>query len=583
MNYKKLSTLLLCGMMLVGCSAKKEESSTGVYTPGTYSATSSGRNGDVTVNLTVDANKITDLSTDHEETSGIGDVAIEELTTFVLENQAIPSDTVTSATISSKAFIEALTSAIEEAGGDPSTMTGAVSSTSTTEEYETSADIVIIGAGAAGMTAAVTASNEGASVILLEKSSTTGGNTPAAANGVNAADSKIQLENEDYKNANASVEGLENLQSQNEDARSNLVKAFAENSGEVIDWLSDLGVDFEVEISEDGRNAVQNYYMLQARADGSTGITMTNAVTKALKDTDVKLYLNMDAHTLVQDENGAISGVIATDASGNEVTFSSKKVLIATGGFGHNQELLAKYNPSLANATTDEIAPTTGEGLEMALAVGAKTVNLGDIQTFPVVAEGYGMVTPNKLPGGFKVSAVIVNDNAERFTTEGFEIGDAILEQPNGNAYMIFTEEQMNDDLQKMYDAGYISSADTAKELGEELCLDGDKLQETVDAYNEDVSDGVDDAYQKENPITLTGTLYGFKYGVGAHYFMGGILINEDTQVLDENEEPIENLYAAGEVTGGFHGTQRIDGSGIGDSFVFGRIAGKKLAQAVQE
>lgn len=194
MNYKKLSTLLLCGMMLVGCSAKKEESSTGVYTPGTYSATSSGRNGDVTVNLTVDANKITDLSTDHEETSGIGDVAIEELTTFVLENQAIPSDTVTGATISSKAFIEALTSAIEEAGGDPNTMTSSNSSTSTTEEYETSADIVIIGAGAAGMTAAVTASNEGASVILLEKSSTTGGNTPAAANGVNAADSKIQLE-----------------------------------------------------------------------------------------------------------------------------------------------------------------------------------------------------------------------------------------------------------------------------------------------------------------------------------------------------------------------------------------------------
>lgn len=583
MNYKKLSILVLCGMMLTGCSAKKEESSTGVYTPGTYFATSSGRNDDVTVNLTVDENKITDLTTSHEETSGIGDVAIEELTTFVLENQAIPSDTVSGATISSKAFIEALTSAIEEAGGDPSTMTSEVSSTTTTEEYETSADIVIIGAGAAGMTAAVTASNEGASVILLEKSSTTGGNTPAAANGVNAADSKVQLENEDYKNANASVEGLENLQLQNEDARSNLVKAFAENSGEVIDWLTDLGVDFEVEISEDDRNAVQNYYMLQARADGSTGITMTNAVANALKDTDVKLYLNIDAHTLVQDDNGAINGVIATDASGNEITFSAKKVLIATGGFGHNQELLAKYNPSLANATTDEIAPTTGEGLEMALAVGAKAVNLGDIQTFPVVAEGYGMVTPNKLPGGFKVSAVIVNDNAERFTTEGFEIGDAILEQPNGNAYMIFTEEQMNDTLQQMFDAGYIQSADTAKELGEKLGLDGDKLQETVDAYNEDVSDGVDDAYQKENPITLTGKLYGFKYGVGAHYFMGGILINENTQVLDENEQPIENLYAAGEVTGGFHGTQRIDGSGIGDSFVFGRIAGRELAKTVKE
>ena len=133
----------------------------------------------------------------------------------------------------------------------------------------------------------------------------------------------------------------------------------------------------------------------------------------------------------------------STDANGEEVTFTGKAILIATGGFGHNQELLGEMNPQLANATTDEIAPTSGEGLLMAQAVGAKAVDLGNIQTFPVVMEGYGMVTPNKLPGGFGVNAVIVNQEAERFTAEGFEIGDAILAQPEGAAYMLFMVSNM--------------------------------------------------------------------------------------------------------------------------------------------
>ena len=450
-------------------------------------------------------------------------------------------------------------------------------------DYITEADLIVVGGGAAGMTAAVTASENGVSVILLEKSTRLGGNTPAAANGVNAADSKVQLSDEKYQEVEAGIEGLENLQLQNDLARKELVDVFAENSGEVIDWLSDLGLEFAVDIQEDDRNPVQNYYMLKTVGEGATGAAMTKAVQDYMGTTDVTYYLNMDATDLVQDESGAVTGVVATDANGNEITFSGKAVLIATGGFGHNQELLGEVNPKLANATTDEIAPTTGEGLLMAQAVGAKAVDLEYIQTFPVVMENYGMVTPNKLPGGFGVNAVIVNDNAERFTAEGFEIGDAILEQPEGNAYMIFREDQISEPMQNIINGGYVASANTAAELGEALGLDGEALQATVDAYNDDVADGTDDAFGKQEPLPLEGTLYGFKYGVGAHYFMGGILINEKTQVLGEDEIPIEGLYAAGEVTGGFHGSQRIDGSGIGDSFTFGRIAGREIAAAVAE
>ncbi len=576
---KKTVTLLAGMMMTVGIGSQAF-----AFTPGTYDATAAGRNGDVTLHVEFDENGIVSITADHEETEGIGSTAIEQLIEEVIASQSMPVDAVADATVSSNAFIAALQDAAAQAGGElGEAVAEAAQSEAAEVEYTTEADLIVVGGGAAGMTAAVTASGEGLSVVLLEKSGSLGGNTLAAANGVNAADSAVQLADEQYVSAEASVEGLEELQLQNDQARENLVNAFAENSGEVIDWLADLGVEFTVDIQEDDRNPVQNYYMLKAEEMGSTGITMTKTVENAMAQTDVIVYKNMDAATLVQNDEGAVIGVTATAADGEEVTFNGKAVLIATGGFGYNQELLGEVNEKLGNAVTDEISPNTGEGLLMAQAVGAKAVDLGEIQTFPVVMEGYGMVTPNKLPGGFGVNAVIVNAEAERFTAEGFEIGDAILSQTDGEAYMIFREDQISEDMQRIIDAGYVESAETAAELGEALGLDGDTLQATVDAYNEDVADGTDDAFGKKEALPLEGTLYGFKYGVGAHYFMGGILINEQTQVLSEDEEPIAGLYAAGEVTGGFHGTQRIDGSGIGDSFTFGRIAGREIAAALAE
>ena len=228
---------------------------------------------------------------------------------------------------------------------------------------ETEADIIVVGGGAAGMTAAITAHDLGASVILLEKSAVLGGNTICSANGINAADSAVQLADEKYQAAQASVEGLEGLQMNNPDADEDLVKAFAENSGEVIDWLGTLGVNFEVDIQEDDRNSEQNYYMLKDTTDGSTAITMINKVTAELKESGITVYTLMDAHDLVTDETGRVTGVTAMNDQGEDVTFSGKTVLLATGGFGQNSDLVGEVNPALANAVTDEVAPTTGEGL----------------------------------------------------------------------------------------------------------------------------------------------------------------------------------------------------------------------------
>ncbi|MBR2811944.1 MAG: FAD-dependent oxidoreductase [Solobacterium sp.] len=584
---KKLICALAAMMLMTGCSAvssapaSSAASERGTFTPGTFTARAAGRNGDVSTAVTFSAERIEDIRIESQETESIGVEAMNKMKAIVLETQGVDLDNVAGATISASAFIEALNDCVRQAGADPAKLTGAAGY-GKTSSYETEADIIVVGGGAAGMSAAIAAHEAGASVILLEKSNILGGNTVCATNGINGADAKVQLESQEYKEAGASVEGLVSLQINNEDAREDLDRAFAENSGETIDRLSGIGASFEVEINKDERNKDQNYYLLQDRTNGTTAVTLISLVSKKISEEGITVYYSMDAHDLVE-ENGKVTGVIARNENGEEVTFTGKAILLATGGFGQNSELVGKVNPALANAITDETAPTTGEGLLMAQAVGADAVNLDAIQTFPAVIPGYGMLLPFNLPGGFTPDAIYVNNRSERFTAEGFEIPDQILAQDKGEVYAVFDESGMNDSLQTLLKNGYVVSGDTAEELAEKLGLDGKALAATIAAFNEDISDGTDDAFGKDKNLnSLEGTLYGYRFGVGAHYFMGGILINDQTQVLNTEGEVIDGLYAAGEVTGGFHGTFRVDGSGLGDSFVFGRIAGKVMAENVR-
>lgn len=552
---------------------------TGMFNPGTYTASAPGRNGDVTLTVTFSEDKIEDIQHESQETETIGVTAMNDLTEQILENQSLGVDTVSGATLTCDAYFAALENCVEQAGGDVEALKSQAVAAETVD-YTTTADIIVVGAGGAGITAALTASEKGASVILLEKSNSVGGNTLCAANGINAFDADVQLASEAYQNADTSFEGFVALQT-NELSRDNLVRAFISHSAEAINYIAGLGVEFTVEISKDDRNSSQNYYLLKAEANGNTTmVNIINALDKALGASDVELYKNVAATELVRDSAGAVAGVKAVDASGTEITFSGKSVILCTGGFGKNSELVGQVSPRLANATTDERAPTTGDGLLMAQAIGAQAVDLDQIQTFPAVIPDYGMVLPPFLPGGFQPDCIYVNNSAQRFTVEGFEIPDAILAQDKGEAFCIFKEENLSPGLQPAVESGFVVKADSVEELAGKLGLDATALRATVDQWNTDCAAGVDSQFgrtEKLNPIE--GTLYGYKFGVGAHYFMGGLLINENTQVLDTGNEPIPGLYAAGEVTGGFHGNQRVDGSGTGDAIVFGRIAGEVAAQ----
>ncbi len=587
---KKIFAILLAGGMLLTTMGGLAEGAT-FANPGTYSATAQGRNGDVTVTATFTENEITDIQVAHEETPTIGDVAIEQLTALALDNQSLALDAVTGATLASDAFKQALEDCVKQAGGDVEALKEKAVVPEAVSYNVTEADIIIVGAGGAGLTAAKAASDKGASVILIEKSGVIGGNSLCSQMGINAADSKVQ---EGLNMEFATSELLKEAQMQ-WGGRENLVDTYVENSGKAVDWFADeLGIEFSgktgdrvdpddplASVGEDHPSG-SDLFMVKADADGFTSNTIINTLSKSIDGEKIVLYVNTEATALVTDDSGTVTGVKAVTADGSEMEFTGKAVLLATGGFGQNHEMVVRYRPDFANAITDEIAPTTGDGIVMAEAIGAKTVDMGEMQTFPHVPVGDTWLSPMGMPGGFMTTALFVNQDAQRYTTEGFDssIPGTLAQE---HAYVIFSEDDMNDDLKRLEGRGLVKNGETAEELAGQLGLNGAALAATIEQWNADCDAGKDSQFDRQNLKKLEGRLYGYAFGVGAHYMMGGVLINEKTQVLDQDEQPIAGLYAAGEVTGGFHGTKRVDGSGTGDAFVFGYVAGNEIADAIAE
>ena len=584
---KKLLSTVLCLTMLLSLASFARAVLGEVRNPGTYTASAVGKNGDVTVTATFSETAIESIEVTEAETPTLGGVAIEDMTARALSEQTLTPDAVSGATESSMAFLKALADAASQAGA--SEIGEAQAPAAAEVDYSvTDADVIVVGAGGAGLTAAYTAAEKGVSVILIEKSGVVGGNSLCSQQGINAADSKVQ---EALGMEYATAENLKTAQ-MNYGGREELVDAYVKASGETVDWFADtLGIQFagktgdKVDPSDPLASVLTDHpgggdvFMVKADADGYTSVTLVNALDKALKAAGVTVYVNTEATALLTDADGKVSGVKATAADGSEISFTGKAVLLATGGFGKNHEMLVEVRPDLANAITDEIAPTTGDGIRMAKELGAKTVDLAYLQTFPHVPYGDTWMPPMAMPGGFMTSAIFVNQDAQRYTSEGFEVSDDTLKQEA--AYAIFGESDLNDTLKLLEARGFVVSADTAEKLAAALGLDGTALAATVEKWNADCAAGKDSLFDNHKLQPLEGKLYGYRFGVGAHYMMGGLLINGDTQVLDENEAPIPGLYAAGETTGGFHGEVRIDGSGTGDAFIFGHLAGEKIAEAV--
>lgn len=469
---------------------------------------------------------------------------------------------------------DATTAAATEAASTEATEAAAEETAKTETAESKQADIVVIGAGGAGMTAAIQAVQDGATdVIVLEKMPITGGNTTRSTGGLNAAGTKYQEAEGIEDSVELFVE--DTMKGGKEINDKELVTVMAENSAAAVDWVNEIGGDLSV-VGMFGGASVKRIH--RPSDTSAVGPMLVKTLNAKLAELNIPVLLETEATEIKVDENGAVCGVTAEDKDGNVMNIDCTAVVLATGGFGANGQMVESLKPELKGFGTTNHAGATGDGLVMATAIGAATVDMEQIQTHPTVhPETQTMYTEGVRGNG----AILVNKEGKRFVNE-LETRDvvsaAILEQTDGQCYLVF-DQAVRDSLaaiESYIKAGIVTEAETPEELGEAIGVDGAALAETLAAYAGYQAAGTDEEFGRESmelPLDQP-KYYAALCAPAIHHTMGGVKIDTNCQVMNEEGNVIPGLFAAGEVTGGVHGANRLGGNAVTDIVVFGRIAG---------
>ena len=621
---KRLLSLALCLLLALSVAPAMAETVTGT-------ASAMGLNGEVTVTVELTDGVITSVTAEGaQETPGIGSVAIEQLPALMAQNNTINVDAVSGATITSNAILTAVREALKNAGVNPDDYMEKPEEEAL-EDAEYDVDVVIVGAGGAGMTAALTAADQELQVLVLESQDAVGGNTVKSTGGMNAAKTAYQDNNTFAENAgvekqlkaaegyadNQAVAALAKTVSEQYAAyqaapegyfdsvelfeldtiiggkglnNPALVHTLASQSESSIEWLGSVGIELHNVASFGGASVKRIHRPVDENGKVlSVGAYIVPRLEAACKDKEnITILTNTTADEILLDESGAAVGVHAVGKSGNQVVVHAKAVILATGGFGANLPMVASYQPSLDGFMTTNAAGAQGQGITMAVKAGADTVDMDQIQIHPTVQADTAALITEGLRGD---GAILVNAEGKRFIDEvGTRdvVSAAEIAQPGSFSWLIVD--------QKMADAsaviqGYIKrgtdfchTADSYEALAEEIGIPADAFAATMNDWNQKVAAKADPDFGRvsfANPLD-TAPFYAIKVTAGVHHTMGGVRINESTQVLRADGTAITGLFAAGEVTGGVHGANRLGGNAVADIIVFGRIAGQSAAEFVK-
>ena len=624
---KSVSALAMAAVIAVslfgyGCGAKSASTSSDAGVSGDFTGTAKGFGGDVSVTLTLTDGAITGCTAEgKDETEGVGSQAIAKMPGEIAESGSIAVDGVSGATITSTAIKEAAAAALTAAGLNPDDYKTAVEKDAAAEDSTVDADVVVVGAGGAGMTAAITAAAEGKSVVILESQSMVGGNSVRATGGMNAGKTVYQDENEFGESAgvektlktaaekyadNETITALAKTVSEQWAAYQanptgyfdsvelmeldtmiggkgindpELVETLCANSADAIDWLDEHGITLH-NVSSFGGASVKRIHR-PVNAEGKTvsvGSYMIPLLQENCEKAGVKMMLDTTATEILTDANGAAVGVKATGASGETVTVNAKAVVLATGGFGANLDMVVKYKPELKGFMTTNAPGIQGQGIEMAQAIGAATVDMDQIQIHPTVEANTAALITEGLRGD---GAVLINEEGKRFIDEvgTRDVVSAAEIAQTGSYSWLVVDQAMADAssvIQGYIKKGYTVTGATYEELGKAMGVDAAAFAETMEKWNGYVEAKNDPDFGRTsfaNPLN-TAPYYAVKVTAGVHHTMGGLKINANTEVLNEKGEVIPGLFAAGEVTGGVHGANRLGGNAVADFTVFGRIAG---------
>ena len=624
---KSVSALAMAAVIAVslfgyGCGAKPASTSSDAGVSGNFTGTAKGFGGDVSVTLTLTDGAITGCTAEgKDETQGVGSEAIAKMPGEIAESGSIAVDGVSGATVTSTAIKEAAAAALTAAGLNPDDYKTAVENNATAEDSTVDADVVVVGAGGAGMTAAITAAGEGKSVVILESQSMVGGNSVRATGGMNAGKTVYQDENEFGESAgvektlktaaekyadNETITALAKTVSEQWAAYQanptgyfdsvelmeldtmiggkgindpELVETLCANSADAIDWLDEHGITLH-NVSSFGGASVKRIHR-PVNAEGKTvsvGSYMIPLLQENCEKAGVKMMLDTTATEILTDANGAAVGVKATGASGETVTVNAKAVVLASGGFGANLDMVVKYKPELKGFMTTNAPGIQGQGIEMAQAIGAATVDMDQIQIHPTVEANTAALITEGLRGD---GAILINEEGQRFIDEvGTRdvVSAAEIAQTGSYSWLVVDQAMVDASsvIQGYIKKGYTVTGATYEELGKAMGVDAAAFAETMDKWNGYVEAKNDPDFGRTsfaNPLN-TAPYYAVKVTAGVHHTMGGLKINANTEVLNEKGEVIPGLFAAGEVTGGVHGANRLGGNAVADFTVFGRIAG---------
>lgn len=586
---RKITTIILSFIMilsLVACgNTKKVESG---LKDGQYKSIQDGHNGKIEVSLEVKNGKAEKAEIiKQDETPGLGTEAIEKIVKQFNEDKSLNLDDVTGATVSSKAVKNGLKDLMKQAGATEEMLKTSEKKTERKIKDSYECDVVIIGAGGAGLSAAIEAAENGAKVIVIEKASLAGGNTLVSGGGINVAGSKHQKDRNIEDSAQKFYE--DTLKAGDNMADPKLVKVMADNSLDAANWLIN---DIHVEFMEDRLQQFGGHSVPRALVPvGNKGTELINKLLKKAEKLNVEVLYDTPAVEIFE-EKGAATGIKAKNGNKDINIKANKGVIIASGGFASNVEMRKKYNKNYDERfKTTATQFSTGDGIVMAEKLGAKLRDMDYIQVYPTCNPKTGIISyvANSRFDG----AILVNQKGERFVNEmgrRDEISNAILKQDDSVAYLVWGNEiesvgKMTEihkkEFEKMESEDLIYSSDNLEDLSKHFNINVENFTKTINKFNSYVEKETDPDFDKTGafkPIK-TGKFYIQKIAPSTHHTMGGIVINEKAQVINKDGKVIKNLYAAGEVVGGIHGTNRLGGNAITDIIVFGRIAGKEITK----
>lgn len=439
-------------------------------------------------------------------------------------------------------------------------------------------DVIIVGAGGAGMAAALEAHAQGASPVIFEKMPIAGGNTLRSSSGMNASETKFQKEQGiDDSNDLFYEETLAGGRNTND---TELLRFFVDHSSQAIDWLDSMGIRLNNITILGGMSKRRTH----RPEDGSAvGKYLVDGLLRNLEEQKIPLFVNANV-TEITKENGVVTGVMVSIEQGEARQIKAKAVVVATGGYGANQEMISKEAPQLTGLVTTNQAGSTGDGITMIKALGGATVDMDKVQIHPTVEQSKSYLIGEAVRGE---GAILVNLEGHRFVNElttRDKVSAAINENTEKAAWLIFdagVKERVKavSQYQKM---DLVKEAPSIEELAQKTNLPADVLKASVGQWNQSVAAKADAQFERttgmDNDISKA-PFYAIKIGPGIHHTMGGVKINANTEVLNDTGTPIARLYAAGEVTGGLHGSNRIGGNAVADIIIFGRQAGNKSAE----